>query len=83
MKVWLVEYKEEGDNHSTLVRICDSYDKAKAYVEREYEYARAHIDKEYDSITKLDIIHRETNDQFVWYENDEAFTYFISCEAVM
>ena len=83
MKVWLVEYKEEGDNHSTLVRICDSYDKAKAYVERQYEYARANIDKEYDSITKLDIIHRETNDQFVWYENDEAFTYFISCEAVM
>lgn len=83
MKVWLVEYMEEGDNHSTLMRICDSYDKAKTYVERQYEYARAHIDKEYDSITKLNVIHRETNDQFVWYENDEAFTYFVSCKAVM
>lgn len=83
MKVWLIEYLEEGDTHSTLMRICSSYEKAKAYVERQYEYACAHINKEYGIITELNVIHRETNDQFVWYENDEAFTYFISCEEVM
>lgn len=84
MKVWLVEYMEEGDNHSTLVRICDSYDKAKAYVKRQYECARAyHVDKEYNTITELKVYHRETNDQFVWHENNEMFTYFISCEEVM
>lgn len=83
MKVWLIEYLEEGDTHSTVVRICSSYEKAKAYVEKQYEYACGHIDKEYDSITKLNVIHRETNDQFWWRENDEKFSYFVSCEAVM
>ncbi len=85
MKVWLVEYveMEEEDIHRTLMRICDSYDKAKAYIERQYEDARAHIDKEYDSITELNVVHRETNDQFWWYENDEACIYFVSCKAVM
>lgn len=85
MKVWLVEYVEvEGeDNHNTLMRICDSYEKAKAYVERQYEYGCAHIDKEYDSITKLNVVHRETHDQFWWYENDEILIYFVSCKTVM
>lgn len=83
MKVWVVEVLYEGDAHSTRTRICGSYEKAKGYIEYQYDCACEHMDKEYDTITEMKIIHRDTCDQFVWYENDEITTYFITCEAVM
>lgn len=80
--VWIVEVMYDKDTYSTRVRVCGSYDKAKAYVEEQYKCAKKACD-EYDAITEMKIYHRNTCDQFSWFVNEEITSYFITCEAVL
>lgn len=77
-KVWIVELLEEGDTHSTLMRICDSYDKAKGYIENQYDSYRA-----YHKITEMKMRHNEYNDRFTWCADGKEVSYFVSCEPVL
>lgn len=77
-KVWLVELLEEGDTHSTLMRICDSYDKAKVYIEKQYNSYRI-----YHEITEMKMCHNEYNDKFTWHADGNEVSYFVSCETVL
>ena len=77
-KVWLVELLEEGDDHGVLMRICDSYDKAKAYIEAQYNAYCV-----YHEITEMKMRHNEYNDKFTWCADGKEVSYFISCEPVL
>lgn len=78
MKVWLVELLEEGDDHSILMRVCGSYDKAKTYIEKQYDSYRA-----YHKITEMKMCHNEYNDRFTWCADGKEVSYFISYEPVL
>lgn len=80
--VWIVEIMYDEDTHSTRVRVCDSYDKAKAYIEDQYKRAKKACD-EYDTITEMKTCHRNAYDYFSWFVNAEYTLYFISCEPVL
>lgn len=77
-KVQLIELLEEEDTHSTLMRICESYDKAKAYIEKQYDSYRA-----YHGITEMKMYRSDYCDRFTWCADGKEVSYFISCEPVL